>query len=206
MLDAATQFDVARCDAELAAAAAALEPLDLVRDVVAPVLREAGNRWHRGEFSVVQEHLISGVVRRQLNYALDRHSANAAGPCLIFTTLGGERHEMGSLMTAVVAASRGCRCVYLGPDLPVEEICRFCAHQPVAVLAVSLVTQPEVNDALGQLRAMRAALPAEVAVWIGGQASGLLPAERIPQGVQRIRDLDKFLEALAALPGNGDTA
>lgn len=199
MLAAAADFDVAGCDAGLAAAAAELDPLTFVRDVVGPVLREAGNRWHRGTFSVVQEHLVSGVVRRQLAQALDRLAVGASGPRILFTTLVGERHEMGALMTAVVAASQGCRCLYLGPDLPVAEVGRFCRHQPVDVVAVSLVTQPEVNDACAQLRELHKSVAAPVEIWIGGQAAGLLLREKLPDGVARIRGLDDFLTMIVAL-------
>jgi len=198
LLAAAADYDVAACDARLADAARR-DPLLFVRDVVGPVLREAGNRWHRGEFSVVQEHLVSGVVRRQLSYALDRLGAGATGPRILFSTLGGERHEMGSLMTAVVAASQGFRCVYLGPDLPVEEIGRFCRHQSVDVVALSLVTQPEVNDAGKQLRQLRAALPASVELWVGGQAAELLTGSDLVPGITRIHGLDGFLGSLTAL-------
>lgn len=197
VLAAAADFDVAACDARLAAAAG-FDPLVFVRDVVGPVLREAGNRWHRGEFSVVQEHMVSGVVRRHLYYALDRLVVGATGPRFLFTTLVGERHEMGSLMTAVVAASQGCRCTYLGPDLPVVEVGRFCAHQPVDVVALSLVTQPEVNDACAQLRHLRGLLAGSVEVWIGGQAADLLPAAEISPGITRIRGLGGFIESLMA--------
>jgi methanogenic corrinoid protein MtbC1 len=199
LLAAVGDYDVAACDAGLAAAAGTMAPLSLVRDVAGPLLREAGNRWHRNEYSIVQEHMVSGVVRRQLSYALDRLSVGATGPRILFTTLAGERHEMGSLMTAVVAASRGCRCVYLGPDLPVPEVARFCHHQPVQVVALSLVTQPEVNDACAQLRQLRAALPGHVQVWIGGQAAVLLQASDLAAGITQIRGLDGFLESLAAL-------
>jgi len=199
VLDAAATYDVAGCDARLSAAAASLDSLTFVRDVVGPVLREAGNRWHRGSFSVVQEHLVSGVVRRQLSYALDRLATGAEGARILFTTLGGERHEMGALMTAVVAASKGCRCLYLGPDLPVTEVSRFCQHQPVDVVAVSMVTQPEVNDACAQLRQLRKSLSDSVEIWVGGQAAGLLPAAELPDGVVQIRGLDDFLMLLTAL-------
>lgn len=205
VLDAAAAYDVAGCDNQLSAAAADLSPLEFVRDVVGPALREAGNRWHRGDFSVVQEHLVSGVIRRQLSYALDRLAVSADGPRILFTTLGGERHEMGSLMTAVVAASTGCRCVYLGPDLPVAEVGRFCQHQPVDLVALSLVTQPEVNDAGAQLRQLRTALPRSIQVWIGGQAAVLLSPAELPAGVVPVRGLDDFLESLHGLREQQET-
>lgn len=198
ILAAAADYDVAGCEAQLAAAST-LPTLRFVRDVIGPVLRAAGNRWHQGEFTVMQEHMVSGVVRRQLSYALDRLASDAAGPRILFTTLAGERHEMGSLMTAVVAASLGARCIYVGPDLPVVEVGRFCRHQPADVVALSLVTQPEVNDAPGQLRALRQELAGPIQIWIGGQAASLLRDLELPPGVTRLRSLEDFLSSLAAL-------
>ena len=199
LLAAAEDFDIETCDRLFADAGNRLEPLVLVRDVVSPVLREAGNRWHRGELSVVQEHMLSGVVRRQLSFALDRHLQSADGPRVLFTTLSGERHEMGGLMGAVLAASRGFRCIYLGPDLPAAEIGRFCARRPVAALALSLVTQPHVIDAHGQLVELRQAVSAEVEIWVAWQAALLLARDSLPTGVSAIADLTQFLDRLAGL-------
>ncbi len=199
LLAAAEDYDFAACVRLCARAVAELDPLVLVRDVVSPVLREAGNRWHRGEWSVIQERILSGVVKRQLSSALLGHLASADGSSLVFTTLSGERHELGGLMGAVVAASRGFRCIYLGPDLPAAEIGLFCVHRPVDVLALSLVTQPDVNDASGQLLVLRQTIPAETEIWVAGQAAMVLAREPLPAGVIVIADLTEFLDRLAGL-------
>jgi cobalamin-dependent methionine synthase I len=199
LLAAAEVYDFPACERLCALAVADLDPLVLVRDVVSPVLREAGNRWHRGEWSVVQERILSGVVKRQLSSALLGHLARADGPSLVFATLSGERHELGGLMGAVVAASRGFRCIYLGPDLPATEIGLFCVRRPADVLAISLVTQPDVNDAFGQLLVLRQTIPAETEIWVAGQAAMILARETLPAGVVVIADLKDFLDRLAGL-------
>ncbi len=199
LLAAADDFDIDACERLLAGAIADLEPLVLVRDVVAPVLREAGSRWHRGEMSVVQEHMLSGVVRRQMSYALDRYLASADGPTILFTTLSGERHELGGLMGAVLAASQGFRCIYLGPDLPPAEIGRFCARRRVDALALSLVTQPHVIDVPAQLHELRNCVAPDIEIWVAGRAAAVLAREPLPAGVEMINDLAGFLESLARL-------
>lgn len=199
LLAAAEDLDVAACERVCVRAVAELDPLVLVRDVVSPVLREAGNRWHRGEWSVIQERILSGVVKRRLTSALERHLAGAGGPSVVFATLSGERHELGGLMGAVVAASRGFRCIYLGPDLPATEIGSFCVRRPVDVLAISLVTQPDVNDAAGQLHTLRQIVPAPTEIWVAGQAATLLTRDPLPPGVVAIADLTGFLAKLAGL-------
>lgn len=199
ILAAAADYRLTDYQRLLAAAATALAPAPLMRDVVGPVLREAGNRWHRGELSIVQEHLLSAAIRRQLGQLLDAGNRQATGPTIAFGTLSGERHELGSLMLATVAASRGCRAIDLGPDLPVAEVGRLCARLPVAAVALSLVTHPDVIDAGRQLIELRRVIPAPVALWLGGQAALLLGPGQLPLGSRLVRDLAEFETCLADL-------
>jgi hypothetical protein len=200
LLAAATEYRIADYDGLCSEARQQLPAIVLVRDVFAPVLREAGDRWERGEFSIVQEHMLTSAVRRQLNYALDEFNRSARGPRIAYTTLSGERHELGSLMQAVLAASRGVRSVYLGPDLPAAEVGRFCGRVAVAAVAVSIVTDAGVIDASGQLRELRRVLPAHIELWIGGRAALMMPAPQLPAGTWLVRDADEYERRLATLP------
>ena len=199
IIAAAEAYDIPACEELIASAISKLDPLIYIREVLSPVLRETGTRWHWGKLSVAQEHMISGVVRRQLSYALDRFLADAHGPVILFTTLTGERHEMGGLMGAVLAASRGFRCIYLGPDLPAAEIARFCANRPVDVVALSLVVQSDVIDAVGQLADLRTQVPLTTEIWVAGHAAAMMAAQDIPAGVTAIPDMQTYLDRLAGL-------
>ncbi len=199
LIAAAEAYDIAACEELIASAISNLDPLIYIREVLAPVMRETGTRWHWGKLSVVQEHMISGVVRRQLSHALDRYLLDARGPVILFTTLTGERHEMGGLMGAVLAASRGFRCIYLGPDLPAPEIARFCANRPVDVVALSLVVQSDVIDAVGQLADLRTQVPLATEIWVAGHAAAMMATQDIPAGVTSIPDMQTYLDRLARL-------
>lgn len=199
IIAAAEAYDISACEELIASAIGTLDPLIYIRDVMSPLLRETGTRWHWRKLSVAQEHMISGVVRRQLSHALDRHLLNTSGPVILFATLSGERHEMGALMAAVLAASRGFRCIYLAPDLPAAEIVRFCANRSVDVVALSLIVQPDVIDSLAELTDLRAQLPGATEIWVAGQAAMMMPTNDIPAGVTPIYDLDVYLQRLAAL-------
>jgi methanogenic corrinoid protein MtbC1 len=204
ILQAAEGFRVAEYDRLAEEAREKFPPLTLIREVFSPVLLEAGDRWEQGRFSVVQEHMLTSAVRRQLSYALDQHNRRAVGPALAFTTLSGERHEMGSLMLAVIAASHGFPTVYLGPDLPAAEVGRFCARVSVAAVGISIVTTPEVLDAPRQLEELRLALPPDVQIWLGGQATERLLPGQMPANAILVRDLAEFEERLMGLRPEGD--
>jgi len=200
ILAAVADYRIDHYERLAAEARAHLAPEVLVRDLFGPLLRAAGDHWEAGRLSVVQEHLLTATVRRQLAHVLDTRNRGAAGPRLAFTTLSGERHEVGSLMLAVLAASRGFNAVYLGPDLPCTEIGRFCGRVNVAVVAISIVTSPEVIDAAGQLGELRSVLPAASQIWLGGQAAALLQPAQLPANSILVLDLADFYARLAALP------
>ncbi|MCK6371432.1 MAG: B12-binding domain-containing protein [Gammaproteobacteria bacterium] len=204
IIEAIEQYRIADCDRLVAEAREGLGPCVLVREVFGPVLREAGDRWEQGRFSVAQEHMLSNAVRRQLTYSLDEFNRLApAEPCVAYTTLSGERHEMGSLMLAVLGASFGVRAMYLGPDLPVVEVGRFCNHVPVVAIAISIVTNPDVIDAADQLCALREALPVTTRIWLGGQAAGRLPTGQLPWDCTVITDIADFELRVTALRKQG---
>lgn len=205
IIAAAADYRIAEYDRLVAEARERMATAVLIRDVYSPVLREAGDRWEKGLFSVVQEHMLTSSVRRQLTWALDVHNQAAAGPRLAFTTLSGERHELGSLMLAVLAASRGVRAIYLGPDLPVAEVGRFCGRVRVDAVAISIVTSPEVIDAAGQLRELRGVLPAQIPLWLGGQAAAQIPPAGLPGNCALVTDIAEFERRLAGLSQQSDT-
>ena len=203
IIAAAADYRIAEYDRLAAEARERLATAVLVRDVFSPILHEAGERWERGLFSVVQEHMLTSSLRRQLTYALDEHARRASGPRVAFTTLSGERHELGSLMLAVLAASRGVHAVYLGPDLPAAEVALFCARVRVDAVAISVVTSPEVIDAAAQLAELRAALPSAIPLWVGGQAATQIQAARLPGSCAFLVDVAEFERRISELEENG---
>jgi len=186
ILDAADRFDVEECDQAIAMTFALLPLAAVVDEVLAPALRSVGERWHSGEFSVGQERLVSGSVRRQASAILNSYHATAAGPTIVFATFSGELHELGILMYAALAASHRIRVCYLGPDMPPRDIGEFAARVGAAAVAISILKAEDPAQSLRELAALRAHLPPGVEIWIGGRggaplaASPMLPAGSVP--------------------------
>ena len=80
-------------------------------------------------------------------------------------------HELGAVMVAAAANDLGWRVVYLGPSLPAAEIAGVAAQNHARAVALSIV-YPEDDPRLGpELEALRAYLPAEIALLVGGRAA-----------------------------------
>ena len=138
LLDAVANYRQDLCDEILGLAIAGLSPREAVNFVLAPALVEAGARWHAGRFSAAQEHLLTASVERLVLTTLHTLQKSARGSGVVFGTLAGERHAIGSLLAAFLAASQGVRCIYLGADLPPAELAQAAARTGAAVVVLSL--------------------------------------------------------------------
>src|SRR5512139_2716254 len=64
ILEAAERYSSSACEQTLTLAISLLSPARLVDEVLEPLLREVGERWHSGRFSIAQERMVSGNVRK----------------------------------------------------------------------------------------------------------------------------------------------
>lgn len=199
ILAAAEDYRPADCDQLLAMALALLPVSQVVTEILAPTLVEVGERWHRGQFSIAQERIVSSAVRKQLSTVLDTYGRIADGPIMVLTTPAGERHELGILMCALLAASNNVRCHYLGPDLPATDLATYAArvHADVVVLSVLMTdnhaTMLEQLDELGRL------LPEQTELWGGGRSLLQAGAERLPRRMKLLESLQAFEREITLL-------
>jgi DNA-binding transcriptional MerR regulator/methylmalonyl-CoA mutase cobalamin-binding subunit len=197
ILVAASQFQTAECEQAMTLAVAMLPPQSLVSDVLQPLLLEVGNRWHRGEFAISQERLVSKIVSRHVRLMLYSFDRTASREAVVFATLPGERHELGLLMSAMLCASRGFKVHYLGTDLPAEEIARFAKEVGASVVALSVVLRNQMSELPAQVASLAGALPEGTAIWIGGAGASLLADQRLPESCELLSnsaELDQRLE------------
>jgi methanogenic corrinoid protein MtbC1 len=201
MLEAARDYRASECEQALVLAIALLEPRQLASEVLHPLLFEVGERWHRGEFSICQERLISSTVRRHMALVLDAINRSTRREQIVLATLPGERHEIGLLVAAVACASHGLRVHFLGPELPAEEIARFAREVGAAIVGLSIVMLEQSHGVPEQVETLVSGLEPGTAVWLGGPGSAALNAAALPRGCTVISDaldLERRLDVLAA--------
>jgi DNA-binding transcriptional MerR regulator len=188
ILAALRELDLDRVERSLALQLAVLGPRAFALELAVPLLRRVGDEWERGGLSVAAEHAASAALRTLLGATVRRDGAAASGPAVIFSTPAGERHELGALIAAAWALGAGVRSVYLGPDLPVDEL--TLAARTLGAGAVALgVAGDDVARSEREIRALRAALPAHVRIWLGGCAASALA---VPPGVETVHRLEEL--------------
>jgi MerR family transcriptional regulator, light-induced transcriptional regulator len=172
VLAAAESHDQARVSAVLDEVLSALPPLKAFDEVLAPVQCEVGERWHAGQLTVVQEHLVSQVVRARVVSLLHAAPENEGGRHVVLACFPEEQHEVGLLGLALRLRHAGLRVTLLGQRVPAEDLGKLVAELRPDWVGLSAVTDlgpAAFEDALAQVLA---ALPRGVPVWVGGAAVG----------------------------------
>ena len=193
-------YDAAGIDQEIARLAAVLRPVDLLRDVLMPVLAQAGDDWQRGGARIAQEHLLSSTIRNILGSFLRMYPPPDPPARLLFTTPAGERHEIGTLGAAMLAASSGLGVAYLGPDLPAREIVESVTSAGVHVLVLGLTTPSRGKAKERELRTIVRDLPKNVELWTGGRGAERHEAIISPRGLV-LGGYDAYQQELVRLGG-----
>jgi methylmalonyl-CoA mutase cobalamin-binding subunit len=123
----------------------------------------------------------------------------AKGAAVVFATLSGERHELGILMYATIAASLRLRTFYLGPDLPAQEVARCALEMNAAAVAISLVNHGPLEATLAQLHGVRNQLPDAMEIWLGGPALVQFDESTLPRRTIRMLEPADFEQRVGLL-------
>jgi methanogenic corrinoid protein MtbC1 len=196
-------LDSAALDQEFSRLASTMPPLRLVRDVALPVLAEIGARELEHPGGIAQEHLVSSTLRSLLGSFLRLYARPGAARRLAFATPAGDRHEIGTLGAAMLAASAGFGVSYLGPDLPAAEMLAAVRSARPRVLVLGLTLPKRGGETARELAALVVGLSPEIELWVGGRSA----AEYRPVLGARARilaDMDAYQAQLARLSAGGD--
>ena len=160
---------------------------------IAPLLEQVGNLWRSGSVRTSQEHFASAHVRSFLGKYLLTANTDPLGPRIVMCTLPGQLHELGALMSSVVAAQGGWNVIYLGASVPIEEIQFTVDCKEARAVGISLnypIDDPRIEPMLQELKS---ALRENTELLVGG-----IGARRHQAFLQRIAA--KEINSLDSLP------
>ena len=170
-LEAIKAYDAKTLETILFKASSKMTQPQLIENLIVPLIYKVGDLWHDGTIRVANEHLASAVFRSFLTNLIEQHIPAENAPIIISATPRGQDHELGALIAGVTSAAAGWKVIYLGPDLPVEEIAAVCENLEAKVVALSIVypnDDPQLKKDLTNLNKM---LPSNVSLIFGGRAA-----------------------------------
>lgn len=198
-LAAIRRLDARALEAELKRASVALSRTHLVERILEPVLRTVGEQWRSGELRPVHEHMASAVVRSFLGGLTEAYEPPESAPRIVVTTPLRQRHEMGGLLAAASAAAEGWDVLYLGPDLPAEEIAAAARSSGARAVGLSITYPPDDPALAGELARLGRLLSPGVLLLIGGRSAPAYRAVIEGAGGRLMGGLDDLRRLLAGL-------
>ncbi len=197
-LAAIRDLDHHRLERCLTTASVALSPARMRQDLIVPLMRSVGDLWRQGELRIAHEHLATSIVRTFLDTV--RHGAGPANaPVALVTTPAGQLHELGALLAANTVMEAGWDVVYLGPNLPAEEIAAVCVRKEARVLVLSLVFPPGDPRMHEELRRIRQLIGPDVDIVVGGEAAPSYSEALAEIGARHTAGLDDLRREIETL-------
>jgi DNA-binding transcriptional MerR regulator len=187
VLVAAERLDQQTVEQVLDEAMASLPPVAFFDDVLVPLQREVGERWHRGALTVAEEHLVTQAARQRvltlLHQAPRRAKRHVVAAC--FPT---EDHELGLMGAALRFRHEGWRVTFLGARTPVEHLARVVRVVQPQLVALSAVGDDGASALKETLASIVKALPEGTKIVVGGAAFDRHPEVVHALGVARASD------------------
>lgn len=196
---AVSGMDSFQLESALMEACRALSQPVFIEAVLVPLLQWAGDAWQDGRVRVAHEHLLSACVAQQLGEIRNSRPAMPGAPVLLCATPAGQLHELGAAIAATLAALDGWRVVYLGPNLPADEIANAAVRTDARAVALSLVFPPDDPHLDRELATLRRFMPDAVPLLVGGQACSAYQAALKAAGAHVFQETHSFREALSRL-------
>lgn len=198
-LEAVSALDQNRLERILYQAAAGFSRPVLIERFIAPFLEKIGEQWHQGALRIAQEHFASFILRGFLAGLIRQAHVPETAPLLLVATPAGQHHEFGALFAAATAVSCGWRGLYLGANVPAEEIAGSANAKNVRAIALSLLHPAGDPRVAEELEILRRCLNRKVPVIAGGRAAGSYRSVLDSIGGVILQDIGSLCSYLNAL-------
>jgi methanogenic corrinoid protein MtbC1 len=162
MIENITAYDEAGLERDLSAAFTVHPPDQVLTNVLVPVLYEIGYRWAAGQLAVTAEHFASNVFRRRLFRILTQQPVPNSGRPIVLACVPGEEHEIGLLMFAVFLRWESLLPLYLGANVPSDDLLSCLLQTEASAVCLSAVmteSASALNETAMQVARERPDLP-----------------------------------------------
>lgn len=155
--------------------------VEICDQVLAPALREIGERWSRGELGIAEEHRASAICERALARWAPHPPGRPRGVAVVCSPTG-EGHELPGLMATSVLRELHWRVHHLGVGVPADSIESLVADERADLVVISATSRSVIRDTCELARRL-AAPGRRVLVGKPGLTMADLAAEASASGV-----------------------
>jgi DNA-binding transcriptional MerR regulator/methylmalonyl-CoA mutase cobalamin-binding subunit len=153
-LDAVTALEAGELKKSLNHAANTLGVPFLLEDLLRPLIAHIRDECRRGNMHLAQERMATSLVRSYMCMLAAPETTNDSDYKIIVTTPVQQSYDLISLRMAVAANSYGWKAIYLGTEIPSDEIANTSKQTNARAVALGIARpsdDPHLPNALRQL-------------------------------------------------------
>lgn len=134
-----------------------LNPVMIYDRVFAPSMREIGRLWEKGEITVAQEHLATGITEhcRALLSRTQPLSTTGTSYSVLLTNVSGNQHTLGVNLLCDTFRWHGWEVYPLITALPEAQIVDAATIYQVDLVCLSVALPAQINRAASTVKALR---------------------------------------------------
>ncbi len=150
------------------------------------MIERIGTGWETGELTVTQEHFATECLSSFLTSKWRQLNNRKSEWTVLMGTLPGETHNLGLLMSTVVASLSHAKVIYLGLDTPLEGLIETAnIHEPeLLCLSISWLFIEKPVETENHLLQVRKELSNKIQIISGGKGT--------PKNITGITRMENF--------------
>ena len=147
-----------------------LSPETVYSEVLIGAQREVGHLWHVGDVSIAEERLVSETTRELMALIAAKYAPErTTGRTLIAASVTGNIHDIGLRVVADLFRIAGWRCLFLGANVPAEEIARAAGTFGVDLVVLNATLATHLKPLREAIETIRRSAP-HLKIIVGGPA------------------------------------
>lgn len=173
---------------------------ELQARVIQSAQREIGVLWQHNRISIAQEHMATAISQVVMSRLFEEaRPAARTGRRVVVACVEGEMHEFPSRLVADYLELGGFEVLYLGANVPTDDLLQLLRREPCDLLALSVTMSfnaPALRTTVGRVRVQWPSLP----ILAGGHALAWEPRLASEYGVETCPpDADALVAAVHRL-------
>ena len=170
---------------------------DTIKHLLFPFLQKIGILWMTSHIRVAQEHLVSNIIRQKLIKGIeDINISSRSENAVVLFLPDGEYHELGLLYVYYLLKVKGTNIIYLGADVPIEELEYVCKIKQPRYLYTHLTSLPSRFNFEKYLATITNRIGGTMLMISGNVTHNY--KKKIPGGISFLKSLEEVVDRLAA--------
>ena len=167
---------------------------DTMQQIIYPFLHKTGILWNVNKAIPVQEHFAVNIIRRKLITAIDCLQLPGANKKKFLLFLPpNEWHETGLLFADYMIREAGFSTIYLGQNVPYENIAKIAPGLNVSYMLLFYVANKPKDHIEKQLRALSKNNPG-IQILVSGNPELFINAKSFEKNVTYLSEVHSILE------------